>query len=301
MLCESPGGDGMACGTCAGCRLATAGQHPDLLRLELLQFDAEEGGLVAGDAIAIDRIRALIEFAQLTSHRGAAKVAVIAPAERMNAAAANALLKTLEEPPRGTYLLLCTEQPGRLPPTIVSRCRGWHVPKPDPQTAAAWLRAQGAAPADLLLALASGGPLAALPLGDEGVQQERRAWLGSLARPQELRVTGLAARVEGGGREERKGRLAQVVEWLLAWVGDLARVRAGGRPALNIDFAQELTRLAPQVAPIALFRYHRSLLQQRLLLGHPLQPRLVAEALLIDYCALFANDSPWPKSPPPHP
>jgi len=118
----------LACGECPGCRYAAAGQHPDLLRLELLVIDPDEGTLQTVETIGIDRVRALTEFAQLTSHRQRAKVAVISPAERMNAAAANALLKTLEEPPPGTYVILVSDQPGRLPPTILSRCRKLAVP-----------------------------------------------------------------------------------------------------------------------------------------------------------------------------
>ena len=67
----------------------------------------------------------------------------------------------------------------------------------------------------------------------------------------------------------------------------MARIAAGATARQNPDAAEALGRLASQVAPIALFRYHRSLLQQRAILVHPLQPRLVAEALLIDYKALF--------------
>jgi DNA polymerase-3 subunit delta' len=77
------------------------------------------------------------------------------------------------------------------------------------------------------------------------------------------------------------------VEWLIAWTADLARVAAGDTVRLNPDAAASLERLAPRVAPVALFRYHRSLLQQRALQAHPLQPRLVAEAILLDYRALF--------------
>ncbi|NDP42838.1 MAG: DNA polymerase III subunit delta', partial [Aromatoleum sp.] len=77
------------------------------------------------------------------------------------------------------------------------------------------------------------------------------------------------------------------LEWLLGWTGDLARVAAGGAPRQNPDFADALSSLANAVAPFPLFRYHRSLLRQRALLAHPLQPRLVAEALLIEYRDLF--------------
>jgi DNA polymerase-3 subunit delta' len=287
LLCEAPRADGLACGECPGCRYAAAGQHPDLMRLELLAPDSADGTLAEVDIITIDRVRALTEFAQLTSHRQRAKVAVIAPADRMNAAAANALLKTLEEPPPDTYLILVAEQPGRVPPTIVSRCLKLAAPLPTADEALAWLAEAGVDSPDLALAQTGGAPLAALACADPAVQTERRAWLAALSRPADLSVPGLAARIEAGGRDERKARLARAVDWLIAWSADLARVRAGDSARQNPDAAEAIQRLALQVAPIALFRYHRSLLGQRALLAHPLQPRLVAEGLLIDYKALF--------------
>ena len=123
-------------------RLRRAGAHPDLRLIEPLERD-EEGNVTPVDAITVDRIRELIEFTQLSTHRQRAKVAVIAPAEAMNAAAANALLKTLEEPPPDTYLMLVSHQPGRLPATIVSRCRRLPAPEPEPRAAAAWLGRAG--------------------------------------------------------------------------------------------------------------------------------------------------------------
>jgi DNA polymerase-3 subunit delta' len=286
LLCETPSPDGLGCGRCPSCRYALAGQHPDLLRVELLAPDAE-GALAEVDTITIDRIRVLTEFVQLTSHRQRAKVAVIAPADRMNVAAANALLKTLEEPPPETYLILVSGQPGRVPPTILSRCRMLAAPFPSAADARAWLAGQGVKSPELVLAQAGGAALAALAAADPAVQSERSAWLAALARPAQLSVPGLAARIEAGGRDERKARLARAVDWLIAWTSDLARVHAGDSARHNPDAIDALSRLASQVAPIALFRYHRQLLGSRALLAHPLQSRLVAEALLIEYKALF--------------
>ncbi len=287
LLCETPRPDGLYCGTCAGCHYAIAGAHPDLMRLELLAVDPETGTLQTVDQIAVDRVRALIDFAEITSHRQRAKVAVIAPAERMNAAAANALLKTLEEPPSGTYLILVSDAPGRLAPTIVSRCRMLAAPRPTEGQALAWLTAQGVAQPELALAQARGAPLAALSHADPSVQDERRAWIAALSDPGRLSPTGLAARIDAGGKDERRARLAWVIEWLIAWTVDLARVASGGAVRQNPDASRALAALAQRVAPVALFRYHRSLLQERLQLAHPLVPRLVAEALLIDYQGLF--------------
>ncbi|MDQ6619946.1 MAG: DNA polymerase III subunit delta' [Pseudomonadota bacterium] len=287
LLCETPVEHGLACGACPGCRYVVAGQHPDLMRLELWSLEADTGERIASDTIPIDRIRALTDFVQLTSHRQGGKVAVIAPAERMNPPAANALLKTLEEPPPGTYLLLVSDQPGRLPATVVSRCRKVPVVAPEMEAAAAWLASAGVDSVADALAQAGGAPLAALALADAGLQSERRAWLTALSRPDRLAVIATAARVEQGPRDERKARLANALDWLVAWTADLARVRAGAQAQRNPDFADALAVLAPRVAALPLFRYHRAVLEQRGLVAHPLQARLVAESLLLQYRDLF--------------
>jgi DNA polymerase-3 subunit delta' len=287
LLCETPRPDGLGCGTCPGCRYAMAGAHPDLMRLELLELDPDTGQLRAVDQIPVDRVRALIDFVLVTSHRQRAKVGVISPAERMNPAAANALLKTLEEPPAGTYLILVTDAPGRLPPTVVSRCRRLAAPVPTEAQALAWLAEQGIAEPALALAQARGAPLAALSHADASVRDERRAWVAALSDPGRLSPTRLAARIDAAGKDERRARLAWAIEWLIAWTVDLARAAAGGAVRQNPDASRALATLARRVAPVELFRYHRSLLQERAQLAHPLAPRLVAEALLIDYQGLF--------------
>ena len=285
LLCETPRADRSACGTCAGCRYAAAGQHPDLRLVEPMEIDDDVAKPV--EWISVAMVRALADWTQLSSHRGGAKVAVIAPAERMNASAANALLKTLEEPPAQTYFLLVSDLAGRLPATIVSRCQRIAAPRPDVAAARAWLGTQGVGDANAVLAQSGYAPLRALDLADPDYQAERRAWLSALAAPHELAVTTLAARIEAVPREARKDRLAAGIDWLVAWCADLARARCGGAAVVNADFDVPLRSLARSVAALPLFRYHRSLLDQRTLVSHPLQPRLVAEALLIDYRALF--------------
>ncbi len=284
LLCESPGAEGMACGNCDGCRYVAAGAHPDLRILEPLERN-EEGEVKRLDAIPVPQVRALTEFVQLTSHRRGRKVALIVPAERLNGAAENALLKTLEEPPPGTYLLLVSHQPGRLRATTLSRCRRIAVPFPPADAAVAWLTAQGVSDAAVALGHAAGAPYAALaqlPLEDE-----RSAWIAALGAPATLSTLALAARIDAAGREERKERVGAAIDWMLGWSVDLARVAAGGAPRFNPDATVRLKALAGQVAGVALSRYHRSLLWQRDRLAHPLVPRLVAEALLIEYRNLF--------------
>jgi DNA polymerase III subunit delta' len=285
LLCEAPLPDGASCGACASCRYAAVGQHPDLRVVEPVEVDEDETKAV--DWISVERIRALTRWAELTSHRGGAKVALIVPGERMNAAAANALLKTLEEPPVNTYFIVVSHLPGRLPATIVSRCQRIVAPRPTPAAARKWLAEQGVVDAEPALAQAGFAPLRAMALADAGYQAERSTWLRALAAPRQLSVTALGARIDAAPRELRKDSLAAVIDWLIGWCADLARVRAGGVPVENAAFDAPLGELARSVAGMALFRYHRSLLRQRTLLLHPLQPRLVVEALLIDYRALF--------------
>jgi DNA polymerase-3 subunit delta' len=286
LLCEDARADGSACGECDGCRYVAAFQHPDLRIVEPVEID-DEGAATPAPWITVAHIRALIEWAQLTSHRGMAKVAVIAPAERVNAAAANALLKTLEEPPAGTYLILVSHQPGRLPATVRSRCRVMAAPFPEFGSARAWLAEQGAGKPDALLAQAGGAPLAALALDASGYQAERAAWLDALAAPDELQPVTLAARIDAGPRELRKERLAAAIDWLSAWCADIAAVHAGDAPLRNVDHAEAIASLGRAVAPVPLFRYYRSLARARAQIAHPLTARLVAEALLFDYLKLF--------------
>src|SRR5262245_58890606 len=104
LLCERPRPDRQACGQCAGCGWAGQGSHPDFRRLEPESYaesrEPDAGAeKKASQQIQVDQVRALADFIAMTSHRGGRKVVLIHPAETLNASAANALLKNLEEPP----------------------------------------------------------------------------------------------------------------------------------------------------------------------------------------------------------
>ena len=105
LLCEQPASDGQACQACRSCLLFRAGTHPDYWPVT----PAEEG-----KSILIDQIRELNASLVFTSHAGGYKIAALWPADRMNSAAANALLKTLEEPSANTLLMLITSRPAFL-------------------------------------------------------------------------------------------------------------------------------------------------------------------------------------------
>ena len=287
LLCETPRPDGLACGTCAGCTYVAARSHPDMRVLEPFDVD-EDGEAKPTPFIAIDKVRELGEMMHLSTHRRGARVGAILPAERMNAAAANALLKTLEEPPPGATLILTSSQPGRLLPTVVSRCIRIAAPRPSASQGTAWLKSRGVDDAAEALAEAGGAPLAALARSGADDCAERKAWLDALADPARLAPIAIGARIDAAGKDERKSRLAAGLDALVDWTSDLARVAAGGRAERLPARQGALAALAPRVARVDLCRYHRSVLFQRAWIAHPLQPRLVAEALLADYRTLFA-------------
>lgn len=130
LLCTTPLDDA-ACGQCHACEVYAAGSHPDFLQLA-----PAEGSQV----ITVDEVRRLTQFVAHTPQLGDNKVIIIVPAESLNINAANALLKSLEEPQRNTYFLLLSESVGRLPATVRSRCQIRQFAQPDTTLALNWLR-----------------------------------------------------------------------------------------------------------------------------------------------------------------
>lgn len=304
LLCESARDSAPACGRCPGCLLLAAGNHPDYRELvpesiaedaaggpaEADEDEAADGG-ADGDAggrgrrkprrdIHIEQVRALGELTRLGAHRGGRRVAIVHPAEAMNRAAANALLKTLEEPPPGVVLMLVAHRAALLPPTIVSRCRPLALPVPAPDRALAWLRERGCAQPELRLALAGGAPLAALELDGESYWQARAACVAALSRPG---FDPLAA-----AAELRAIDPPRLLVWLQQWLYDIASLQAGGAVRYHVDCGAALARAARRMAPLAVLRLLRALVRRQRTIGHPLNARLLIERLLIDYAALAA-------------
>ncbi|HBO0990482.1 TPA: DNA polymerase III subunit delta' [Pseudomonas aeruginosa] len=167
LLCQRPAAAG-ACGECKACQLLAAGTHPDYFVLE-----PEE----AEKPIRVDQVRDLVGFVVQTAQLGGRKVVLLEPAEAMNVNAANALLKSLEEPSGDTVLLLISHQPSRLLPTIKSRCVQQACPLPGAAASLEWLaRGLPDEPAEALeelLALSGGSPLTAQRLHGQGVREQR--------------------------------------------------------------------------------------------------------------------------------
>ena len=218
LLCERPQ-QGDACGQCRACLLLDAGTHPDFVRLS---FGLRKDGVQRSE-IVVDQIRELSARLAMASQFGGWQVVVIDPADAMNAAAANALLKTLEEPSPQTLLLLVADAPWRLPQTIRSRCQRIEFQLPVREQALAWLVAQGVSEPAAALDAAGGNP---------GLAQ---AWAeqGALARRQTVRKD-LAALAAGRGepmeiaRRWLDGEPAQCLWFAAQAAADEARARAAG-------------------------------------------------------------------------
>lgn len=295
LLCERPGPDGFACGQCAGCRWFQGGNHPDLRLLEPggdeaaeTADEAAEGAAAKkkSDQIVIEQVRGLEEFVNLGAHRHGYKVVLIRPAEAMNLAAANSLLKMLEEPASGVLFILISNNPMRLLPTIRSRCQVLSFAKPERAAAEQWLQAAGVARPGPLLARTGGVPLAAKAMAQQGLDDQWDAFLTDLA---EAAATGSLApagrweirlKQDKGGAELDK---ATLVGWLQKWVYDLISIKLTGLARYHPEQAERLAPIAERASAANLVDCYNELLRVRAVARHPLNPRLFLEDLLARY------------------
>ncbi|KFK96489.1 MULTISPECIES: DNA polymerase III subunit delta' [unclassified Serratia (in: enterobacteria)] len=168
LLCQQRNGE-KSCGECHSCRLMLAGNHPDYHVL------APEKGK---SSLGIEPIRQVIEHLYAHAQQGGAKVVSLPLVELLTEAAANALLKTLEEPPANTFFLLACREPSLLPATLRSRCFYWHLSSPDETLSLQWLNRQAPGnQSDRLTALRlhNGAPIAAERLLQPQHWQQRSA------------------------------------------------------------------------------------------------------------------------------
>jgi DNA polymerase-3 subunit delta' len=286
LLCERPIADGHACGQCDSCNWYSQGNHPDVRIVEPEESGSgnEEDGTEAkptrkSQIISVDQVRELAEFLGLSSHRASMRIVLLHPAEALNAASANALLKMLEEPPPGVLFILVTHQPQRLLPTIRSRCNKIDMPFPERAQAESWLAEQGIAQAAERLAYVGGAPLLALRL-EEGAEKRLADLHKELARG--ARMDPFAA----ASLSVKEG-IPYAVEALQKWVHDLASVRLSGEMRYHEQQAAPLQALAKGVDLPRLLDFQRLLLEARRTAQHPLNAELQVESLMIQYTQLF--------------
>ena len=294
LLCERSRESTHPCGECGACRWFDDGNHPDyrLTVPEALQATAEpdsegveeeEGGAKSRRApskeIRIDQIRAMDSFFNVGTHRGGHRVVLLYPADALNAASGNALLKTLEEPPAGCVFLLVTSRLDDVLPTIRSRCSKLLVGRPKHAQALAWLAAQGVVDGESALADAGGAPLLALDASADPASAFRSTLIDALTSGKPIDPIALAEKCEKGGA-------ANIAHWLARWVADMLLCSSGVVVRYHPRHADAITRISAHTDILALHAFYRRLMRARRVAEHPLNGRLFAEDLLIEYARL---------------
>lgn len=284
LLCQHPDEAGFACGQCPSCHWFSQGSHPDfcLLQPDALSQDAEESetGKKPSKQISVDQVRGLADFSGMSAHQGGRRVVVIHPAEAMNANAANALLKNLEEPPPGMLFILVSNKPQQLLPTILSRCLSFALPAPDAESAMRWLAQQGVKHPAEALAASGFAPLQAIQLDEQLGGEERDKLLRAVRQPAALDVFALAEAL-------KKTEQVVVVQWLQQWSYDLSAMKLAGRLRYHPGEEAVIGKLIESVAPLNLARLQSYLLNAKREAQHTLNPKLFLESLLISYRQLM--------------
>jgi len=276
LLCEQPDEEFIACGKCRSCTQFDASTHPDFLLLA-----PEE----AGKAIKVDHIRSLIQQFELASHHGGYRVAIINPADAMNLSAANSLLKSLEEPPGNTLIILVSATPSSLPTTILSRCQRITFTAPGFDMALSWLNkhhAEYAGKEQALLAMASGAPLKAISTADSeeiGLRDEIFEAFISIAQGSQSALTNTNHWLKSG--------VATPIKWVYSWVSDLIKLKCQlGQAIINHDKQDDLQKIAQQVELTRLYKYLDKLLDTLKKQRAPLNAQMILDELLLDWQSL---------------
>ncbi|WP_283173570.1 DNA polymerase III subunit delta' [Parathalassolituus penaei] len=280
LLCSERDRQSLACERCHSCQLWAAGNHPDFMLVT-----PEDGGR----QIRIDSVRQLNEFLSQTPQISRCQVVILRPAEVLNHNAANALLKTLEEPPGESFILLESERFGSVLPTIRSRCQRVVLPVPAHAEAMAWLQQQGRSADQAADALRhnQGAPLAANAwLEDDGHAQHRR-WLEELATWCDGRT-----RLDLALGHWKTIELEPLVWWMNRVAADLLRAACGASNSQLLD-----PDVPARLGGATLDRTKLLALQSRLAevlaqvqggAGH-FNRQLLVESLLIDWRSLITQ------------
>lgn len=269
-----------ACGACKACHLLAAGSHPDLHVLQPEELDK---------AIKVDQVRELVGFVVQTAHLGGRKVVVLEPAEAMNPNAANALLKSLEEPAGNTVMLLISHQSSRLLPTIKSRCVQQNCPLPDEASSLAWLHQQlpqlERQQALELLVLAGGSPLTAMRLFEQDIVGQRAKVVEGVKKllKQQLSPSQLA-------ESWNAIPLQLLFDWFCDWSQVLLRYQlTADQAVLGLEDMQPVLQyLAGKAAQTKVMMLQDWLLLQRqkVIWRANLNRNLLLEALLVQWASL---------------
>lgn len=317
LLCNNSRHDGSACQECASCHWFEQGTHPDfsLLLPSALSAEIQEAsetrvapsvknwtrgvadealeeqqkkGKKPGKEISVQQIRSISGLATLSSHQGGQRVVLIYPAESMNLNAANALLKTLEEPPGRMMMILVSHRAQQLLPTIVSRCLTLVAATPEPEVSASWLRQQAYENPGAILARAGFSPLLAVRLAERDAgAEEYRIFLQEIRQPCRLDVFSLAEKLQ-------RIEPVHVIHWLQQWCYDLGSAKLTGEVRYHTDIKEHLINLSSKVGMFDLLTFQGRLITARREALHPLNPKLLFESILMSYRGMMLGASTGP-------
>jgi DNA polymerase-3 subunit delta' len=276
-LCESPQEQG-ACGQCSSCHAIDVRTHADLCVLmpeihmmalgwplsEKAQGELDDKKRKPSKEIRVEAMRDAVEFCQRTNSRGRGKAVLVFPAEQMNTITANALLKTLEEPPGDVKFLLATESAHQLLPTIRSRCLGHTMNWPTPPVALSWMQSLGVS-----------GPVAAQALKAAGGRPDDAMAFIESGRDPGVWIHLRTALSRGDVGVFKDWTLAQVLDALQKLCHDLM-ARQVNAPARFFDAKD----LGPAVSVDALTTWNQALTQTAKTVEHPFNAGLMLEALV---------------------
>jgi len=291
LLCEALEPGLTACGECDACRWLDAGNHPDFRRVApeddgeadpaASEKSSEKSRKRGSSNIRIDQIRELESFVFVGSHRNGNRVVLVTEADAMNPAAANALLKILEEPPASVYFILISARSKSLLPTIRSRCRVLPFGAPDAAGAADWLHAAGLEKkATRYLDLAGGAPMRVVQWKDQGQLAPIDALVDSLISPPSDPME-LAGRWDALLKGDGLFRMENLVEGVQRWLFDLAQERIAG--AVRYHGGWSRPKGVQNLSPKALLAAWLEISQFRRSARHPLNQLLFLENLAAHY------------------
>jgi len=285
LLCPNIDENGHACKQCPSCHWFDDESHPDFRLISPEQETSSDEEAASAKKtkkktqISVTQIRELSDFLSLSSHQTSGlRIVLINPAEALNQASANALLKMLEEPASGVIFILVAHQLQRLLPTILSRCQKITMPVPDQTQALAWLNMQGVRNPEQQLAYLEGSPIKVLSEQTQ-FDQLSEIWkhlaLGRKMEPQAAAPIVIATSVESGVIAVQK------------WLYDIVTIKLGQQARYHLQHTRALQALADKVNLGRLFDLQKKTNELRKLATHPLNHELQMESLLVEYTKVF--------------